>query len=339
MKRKMMLTGLLAGTAMRMTPAEQRVGRFLRSPDGHEGGGDPTPAPAAAPASSEAPAPSPSPAPTPAAPTSDAMASFEAEFGDVVLPGSDNDEGEPNKGDPGVSKEAPKDDKPDPAAELEAERHRANRLEEELREARKGKEPPKDDAAPATSEDSDPAPKPDDYEFGEADSKYIAEFARWNARQEFRSERQREQLHAELNAVEDGWKTNVAAEDIAADYPDFDKVVTQGAANETWDCTPLMALAIKSSPVGPDVAYHLASNPAEAKRIASMIPVEQAWELGRLEGEKHAMRKAKRAGTPAPAAKVSSSAPPPPDKRSRGAGGQYSTEMGSLQDRMLKEFR
>lgn len=346
-KRSAMIVGLLGGTAMRMSAAEQRAGRFLRAPDGHEAA--PAAPAAQAPAAAPSEASEQAPAPAPAAPkaSADAMVAFENEFGGVVLPGSDSDEGSDAapaaEEKPGVSETEKKDDK-DPAALLEEERQRANRLEEELREARKGKEPPKDDAKPATSEESDPAPKPDDYEFGEADTRFQADWARWNARQEFQAERQREQLRTELNTIEDGWKTNVAAEDIAADYPDFDEVVTKGAAEEKWECSPLMALGIKSTPVGPDVAYELAKNPAEAARISKLIPVEQAFELGQLVGKHLDRRAAKRAAKEAaaqdaPTSKVSSSAPPPPEKRSRGSGGQYASEMGSLQERMLKEFR
>lgn len=332
MRRKHMMIGLLAGTAMRLTAAEQRAGRFLRSPDGHDGGAAPAPA---------APAPAdPYEAPEAPGTVDDA---YDKEFGGVVLPGEGDDDGDAGGGEdpapekPGVSEPEQKDDK-DPAAELEAERQRANRLEEELREAKKGKEPAKDDAKPAAPEESDPAPKPDDYEFGEADSKYIAEFARWNARQEFKAEREREQIATELNTIEDGWNTAVASEDITAEYPDFADVVTKGAAEEKWDCTPLMALGIKSSPVGPHIAYELAKNPAEATRIANLPSVEQAWELGQLAG-KHAARVAgKKAEAEAPApTKVASSAPPPPAHRSRGSGGQ-SNDMSSTYDRMIKEF-
>jgi hypothetical protein len=150
--------------------------------------------------------------------------------------------------------------------------------------------------------------------------------------------RAKEALTAELNTIEDGWKTATTAEDFRAEYPDFDEVVTKGAAEEKWECSPLMALAIKSSPVGGDVAYELAKNPTEAARISKLIPVEQAWELGQVAG-RHAARRASKAAAPAVPAKVTSSAPPPPVNRSRGSGGQYTSEIGDMQDRMLKEFR
>lgn len=330
-RKTLFIAGLLAGT--RMTAAERSAGRFLRAPDGHEAvpAAAPTPAPAEA---------APAAAPTPArAPSSDAMAALELEMGDVVLPGSDKDDGNaaPKADEPGVSGSENNDD---PAAALEAERQRANAAEEELRQlkaADKGKETPKGDS-PAHSQPEDPAPDPKDYEFGEADSTYIADTARWSARQEFAQMRAKEQLTAELNTIEDGWKTATASEDIKTEYPDFDEVVTKGAAEEKWDCTPLMALGIKSSPVGPDVAYELAKNPAEASRIAKLLPVEQAWELGRIEG-KHAARRAAKTAEPAKPAKVASSAPPPPASTSRGAGGQYVSEQTAIHERMLNEFR
>lgn len=328
-RKSLLIAGLLAGT--RMTAIEQRAGRFLRAPDGHEA------APAApAPAAEAAPAAEPTPAPAQAAPK-DAMAALELEMGDVVLPGSGKDDGEPapKADEPGVSE--PENNDGSAPTELETERARAEKAEERIRELEaKGKEPPKDDT-PAQSQLEDPAPDPESYEFGEADSKFIADTARWNARQEFAQMRAKEQLTTELNTIEDGWKTATAAEDFKAEYPDFDDVVTKGAAEQKWECTPLMALGIKSSPVGGHVAYELAKNPAEASRIAKLLPVEQAWELGRLEG-KHAARRAAKTAEPVKPAKVASSAPPPPVAASRGAGGQYASELTGVHERMLKEF-
>lgn len=338
MRRKTVIglqTGLLAGTALRLLPSERRAGRLLRAPEGHEGGAAPTPAASPAPSASE---------PSQAS-SNNAMDAFEAEFGAVDFSAKGEDDGNAAEADPapaaepGVSEPEAKVDNDDPAAALEAERHRANRLEEELREARKGKEPPKDDAKPEASQASDPAPKSEDYEFGDADSKYIADTARWNARQEFAEMRAKEALTAELNTIEDGYKTAVSSEEFKAEYPDFDEVVTKGAAEEKWVCSPLMALAIKASPVGGHVAYELAKNPAEAERIAKLIPVEQAFELGQKVGA-HANRLASKTAAPAPApAKVASSAPQPPANRSRGSGGQYASEQNAVHDRMLKEFR
>jgi hypothetical protein len=65
-----------------------------------------------------------------------------------------------------------------------------------------------------------------------------------------------------------------------------------------------MAHAIMQSPQGPEIAYHLGKNPAEAKRIASLSPPVQLLELGMI-----AARLA--APAAAPAAPSPSKAPAP----------------------------
>lgn len=62
-------------------------------------------------------------------------------------------------------------------------------------------------------------------------------------------------------------------------YADYDTVV----GNPSLPITDDMAAVIFDSDRGPEVAYHLGKNPAEAARIARLSPVAQAKELGRLE--------------------------------------------------------
>lgn len=62
-------------------------------------------------------------------------------------------------------------------------------------------------------------------------------------------------------------------------YPDFAQVT----GNPNLSITPAMAETIMDSDYGPDVAYHLGKNPAEAARISKLNPVSQARELGRIE--------------------------------------------------------
>jgi hypothetical protein len=193
---------------------------------------------------------------------------------------------------------------------------------EELRQAKPADSAQKPgEQAPAVAEDV--PPNPDDYPFGEADAKFIADLARHEARQEFKAQQAQQEQAREVELVETKWKTAVAAPDVIERYPDFKQKVVESANRGDWACTPLMSLGIKESDVGPDIAYHLASNPLESKRIADMHPLEQAREFGRLEGRILAERSAKAA--PAPAQKVVSKAPPPPEARSRGAGGQFGT--------------
>jgi hypothetical protein len=223
---KMMLSGLLAGTAIRLTPAESRAGRLLRAPEGH---GE-APAPVAAPAAVQEPTEAPG-GPAPGAGGTDAA--YEAEFGVSCSPARV------------LTKELRRR-----ANSPKALRNRAC-LNPSLRTtsrtlllcSRQRRSAPtasrKSSARPRRQGTSQgrrqarnlggvgPSAQADDYEFGEADSRFIADFARWNARQEFRAERAREALTSELNSIEDGWKTAAGAEDITAEYPDFDEVVTQ----------------------------------------------------------------------------------------------------------------
>lgn len=96
-------------------------------------------------------------------------------------------------------------------------------------------------------------------------------------------------------AIEDDWKANVA--EFTARAPDF----VERISRPDLPITPAMASTIKAmGPDGPALAYHLANNPAEAARLASLPGYVAATELGRL---------AER--LKAPPRRTVSSAPPP----------------------------
>jgi hypothetical protein len=69
--------------------------------------------------------------------------------------------------------------------------------------------------------------------------------------------------------------------EAATRYSDYEAV----AHNPDLRITPAMATAIQLSEKGPDVAYHLGKNPAEAARIAGLNPIAQAAAIGRLEAK------------------------------------------------------
>lgn len=71
------------------------------------------------------------------------------------------------------------------------------------------------------------------------------------------------------------------AEEARTKYDDFDDVVQ----NPRLRITNEMAESIMSSEIGPDLAYHLGSNPKEAERIANLSPLAQAREIGKLEAK------------------------------------------------------
>lgn len=64
-------------------------------------------------------------------------------------------------------------------------------------------------------------------------------------------------------------------------FEDYDDVVQ----NPQLRITPVMADVIRASDIGPDVAYFLGTNPAEADRISRLSPFLQAKEIGRIESK------------------------------------------------------
>ena len=99
-------------------------------------------------------------------------------------------------------------------------------------------------------------------------------------------------------------------EEVATErYADFKQV----AYGDHVRITQVMADTIRSSEVGPDVAYYLGSNPAEASKIADLPPFLQAKEIGRLEAKLLSNPPVKRStSAPPPIAPVSARGTKPP---------------------------
>ena len=76
--------------------------------------------------------------------------------------------------------------------------------------------------------------------------------------------------------VETDWQTRVKT--FTEDHADFIDV----ASNPATQITKEMGEIIKASENGPELAYHLGQNPAEAQRIALLPSSLQAFELGKL---------------------------------------------------------
>ena len=103
-----------------------------------------------------------------------------------------------------------------------------------------------------------------------------AEALAYKKAQELIQQRDMQRQHAEvLSAYHE--REEVATEK----YADFKQV----AYGDHVRITQVMADTIRSSEVGPDVAYYLGSNPSEASKIADLPPFLQAKEIGRLEAK------------------------------------------------------
>ena len=130
---------------------------------------------------------------------------------------------------------------------------------------------------------------PDRWEDPEGYDRHLIE----QAKKEVRSELQRDRAAST-------YQERVAK--VREAKPDFDSVT----GNPALPVTPTMANVIFESDVGPEVAYHLGTNPGEAARIAALPEYRQAAELGKLEAK---------LSQPAPAPRTP---PPPPPQTVKG---------------------
>ena len=137
-----------------------------------------------------------------------------------------------------------------------------------------------------------PPPAPEDF----ADAAAYAEALAERKAQELLAQREAAKQQAQLiEAYQD------REEEARAKYDDFEQV----AYNPNLPVTDVMAQTIQASDIGPDVIYWLGSNPKEASRIASMSPILQAREIGKIEAKLASNPPVKKTSTaPAPIAPV-----------------------------------
>jgi ElaB/YqjD/DUF883 family membrane-anchored ribosome-binding protein len=147
--------------------------------------------------------------------------------------------------------------------------------------------------------DAPQKPKPEQFttteEYVEALTAYKADEIFRTRTQESESQRREAEQRQRHQSVVSSYQERV--EQAMDKYPDFEDV----AYSPDVPITNAMAATIQESEKGPDIAYFLGKNPAEAQRIAKLSPFLQAKELGKLE--------AKLESAPAPV--KTSNAPPP----------------------------
>ena len=131
---------------------------------------------------------------------------------------------------------------------------------------------------------------------------YVAEKAEWIASKKINETlNERERRSAEERAAAahyqavDGW--NQRLEKATAELPDFKEVIESSDV----PMSDFMRDAIVESDLGPKVAYWLANNPDEAKKIASMSPLATVKAIGRIEERLESQAKAPKKPTAAPA--------------------------------------
>ena len=145
-----------------------------------------------------------------------------------------------------------------------------------------------------------PAPTREQYDFDE--ERYLQAMVDWRLEQREAAERRRREADEQQRAAQQ-FQAEFAtrAQRIMAEgrerYPDFEAAVS-AVPGDIFDLPTALAISETEYPV--EIAYHLAKNLDEAKRIASLPPIKKAVELGKLEARI------------ANAAKKTTQAPPPP---------------------------
>lgn len=207
----------------------------------------------------------------------------------------------------------------------EAER-KAAEYEQRLRELEaKTKQPaeeqPKSDLTESEKSDTkEGPPKPEDFDYGELDPRYVEALVAHQTRATL-AEFQKEQAEtarkkaAEQQAQEFLQKYEQRVAEGAAEFDDFEDVVVKRAERGEYPLSQTVAELAVGSEVGHKVMYHLAKNLDEAKKIDSLDPVQQAVAFGRLEARFSSGKDAPKT-TRAPKA-------PPPTQQARGSGGKF----------------
>lgn len=144
----------------------------------------------------------------------------------------------------------------------------------------------------------EPVAKPNVADFADYET-FIEAIADWKADQKVREALQQTEVRASQTKQEqearEVAKTWASRQDAARNrITDYDAVV--GSSSVT--IASAVSDAILTSERGPDIAYHLAKNPAVVARLNSLSPMAAAREIGRLEAalEKPSTRQT----TPAP---------------------------------------
>ena len=142
--------------------------------------------------------------------------------------------------------------------------------------------------------------------------------------------RQDSELAAQTRKVQEDYKARV--EKAREKHPDYSEV----AESPDVQVSMVMASAIAHSEDGPEIAYFLGKNPAEAERISKLVPQLQLVELGRI---------SQRLVTPPTPSKPVSAAPAPgkpikaSSEASKSADEESMEEYASRRKKQLAEER
>lgn len=183
-------------------------------------------------------------------------------------------------------------------------------------------------AKPANTNSSDTEPDPSKYEGGEFDAKYIRDLARYEAtkaaRESTRQSAQAAQTQEQQQAAA-AFKAQIEefTEKATDKYDDFAEVVFDESNKFS---NTLVELSLDSE-YGAQIAYELAQDPKEQRRLANLSPAAQAKWFGKREAELSSQaedakqKNGESSGDETETAKPKPKAPPPPQHQAKGNGG------------------
>lgn len=147
------------------------------------------------------------------------------------------------------------------------------------------------------------------------------------------------QQRAEAQQAEAAARVKANADKARKAHPDFDKVMAS-VANTDADRVPQFVLNyIFESESGAEIAYHLAKNPEESKRIATLKPILGLAELGKLADKLSQPAAATGAANGAtPPARERGGAPPPITPLSGSGSGSVNTDPSKMSFKELRAF-
>jgi hypothetical protein len=194
--------------------------------------------------------------------------------------------------------------------EEKAEKLRLLAMLEQIQKPKPEEAKPTEDDAPARPLRTEFADNPNGYD--EAMDKYIVELATYEANKAVKADRAEQEKQAHQRAIEQGQKAAQDAykgrvEKAKEKYSDYQAV----AESPDIVVSIPMAHAILQSEHGPDIAYHLGKNPAEAQRIAQLSPPVQLMEMGLIVARLTAPAAKPEVKEPAPQKPAVSAAPKP----------------------------
>jgi hypothetical protein len=212
---------------------------------------------------------------------------------------------------------------------------RETALQERLREL-EGKQ-----AKPVEPELKEPDIKNYTNETGQVDwVKFQKDTSTFAAKQAVAEERARQaQERGEAEQAEAAARVKANADKARKAHPDFDKVMSS-IANTDADRVPQFVLNyIFESETGAEIAYHLAKNPEESKRIAQLKPILGLAELGKLADTLSKPANPNNGATAAtPPARERGGAPPPITPLSGSGSGSVNTDPAKMSFKELRAY-